>query len=131
MQGLKEITSALCDIHMILTHLVGIEMTQEITIRTKAERLEGHAFQTLNRLADLALLVDIKKAARPEECSEFEKLLRLVSTMLLRGSDSEAQERRKVLLEKMKPGCDELSQTLERLSIGQMAVEEEAAMDIM
>ena len=58
MQDFGEITSALCDVHMILTHLIGIEVTQHIDLRCQAEGLEDIAFQTVIRIAKLVLLVD-------------------------------------------------------------------------
>ena len=130
MQEFPEIASALCDVHAILTHLVGIEMTQHGNLRGQAEGLEDTAFQTVSHLADVALLFD-KRAATLEEFSEFEDLLKCVSTILVRdGLDSELQERRRRRLEKLKPGCDELTQTLENLSIAQKAVEDDTAMHL-
>ena len=131
MQEIREITSALCDVHMILTHLVGIEMTPNIGLRRQAEGLEDNAFQTVVRLTDMALVLD-KRSAISKISSEFEDLFKCVSMILLRnGPDSESQERRRKVLEKLKPGCDELAQTLETLSIKQEAVEEEAGTDLV
>lgn len=119
MQEIREITSALCDVHMILTHLVGIEMTPNIGLRRHAEGLEDNAFQTVVRLTDMALVLD-KRSAISKISSEFEDLFKCVSMILLRkGLDSESQERRRKVLEKLKPGCDELAQTLETLSMKQ------------
>ena len=84
MQELKEITSALCDVHMILTHLVGIELTPNIGLRRQAEGLEDNAFQTVVRLNGMALLFG-KRSAISEKSSEFEDLFRCVSMILLRN----------------------------------------------
>lgn len=52
--------------------------------------------------------------------------------ILLRvGPNLESQERRKRRLTKLESGCDELIQTLGRLSIERKAVEDESAMDLM
>lgn len=129
MQELKEISSALCDIHMILTHLVGIEMTQHTGLRCQAEGLEDIAFLTVNGLADVALLV-VKRKSTPKEVSDFEDHHKHVSMILLRdGPDSETQKRRKRLLEKRNAGCDELAQTLGGLSIEHKAVEDKMPCD--
>lgn len=130
MQEFREIISSLCDVHAISIHLVGIQVTQDGSLRCQAEGLEDTAFQTVSHLADVALLFD-KRTATPKEFSEFEDLLRCVSTILVRdGLDSELQERRRRRLEKLKPGCDELTQTLENLSIKQKAVEDDTAMHL-
>ena len=100
MQTFGEITSALCDIHMILTHLVGIEITQDTDLLWQAEMLEGLAFHTVNRLAHVVLTID-KAAAK--EMSDFGHLRQLVLKILLRdGPDQESQDRRKVLITKLK-----------------------------
>ncbi len=131
MQTYEEITSNLCDIHMILTHLVGIEMTQETGLRAQAEALEGFAFESVNRLADAALQIDMNTVLH-RDFLEFHNLHVLVLKILLRdGPDPESQERRKALLEKIesKSRCDELIQTLEGLSIESQAGEDETAME--
>lgn len=115
-QKFGDITSALCNVHLILTHLVGIEITQPAGVCCQAEALEGIAFETVARLEDVALLVG-RRMATPKEFEEFEELLKRLSTILHRdGPDAEAQERRK-LREKPKSGCDELAKTLEDLSM--------------
>ena len=127
MQDFKDITSALCDVHVILTHLVGIGMAD---LRCQAKGLENIAFQTVNKLADMALVVD-KRRATPKEFSDFEDLHQCVSTILLRaGLDSELQDRRR-LLKKLKPGSDELAKTLEGLSIEHKAVEAKTTIDLV
>ena len=131
MQTYKEITSALCDIHMILTHLVGIEMTQDTGLRSQAEALEGFAFESANRLADAALQIDMNTVLH-KDFLDFDNLDVRVSKILFRdGPDPESQERRRALLEKVesKSRCDELIQTLEGLSIESEAVEDETAME--
>ncbi len=55
MHDFGEITSTLCDVHMVLTHLVEVEMTD---LRCQAEGLEDIAFQTVDKLADMALLAE-------------------------------------------------------------------------
>lgn len=124
--SMQEIQSALCDVYMILTHLVGIEMTPNIGLRRQAEALEDNAFQTVVRLTDLALLVG-KGAAVSKISSEVEDLFKCVSMILLsNGLDSRTQERRRKVWEKLmsKTGCDELAQTLETLSMKQEVVED-------
>ena len=117
MQDFKEITSALCDIHMILTHLVGIEITQHGTLRDKADRLEAMAFWTVNRLGKATSRID-KSTVDAKEVNGFHDLLEDVWTILRRECpDAESQERRRILWRSVKPGCDELTQTLEGLSI--------------
>lgn len=44
MRDFGEITLALCDVHIISAHLVGIEMTWLIGLRCQAEGLEDLAF---------------------------------------------------------------------------------------
>ena len=44
---------------------------------------------------------------------------------------AESRERRRKFLEKLKPGCDELAQTLEGLSIEQRAVGDKAGTDLV
>ena len=104
MQDFREITSALCDTHTILTYLVGVEMIQPTGLSDQAERLEAMAVQAVTGLANVALSVD---------------------------KTTESQERMGRLRERVKPGCDELAQTLVKLLIEQKAVEVEAAMDLV
>ena len=117
---------------MILTHLVGIEMTPNIGLRRQAEDLEDTAFQTVVRLTDLALLVG-KGSAVSKMFSAFEDLFKCVSMILLRnGPDSKTEERRRKVLEKLLPkcGCDELAQTLETLSLKQkVSIKQEGVED--
>ena len=126
---MQEVQSAFCDVYMILTHLVGIETTPNIDLRRQAEGLEDNAFQAVVRLTDLALLVD-KGSPVSKISSEFEDLFKCVSMILLRnGPDSKTQEQRRKVLEKLmlKPGCDELAQTLETLSMKQeVSIKQEA-----
>ncbi len=125
----EEITSALCTIHVILTHLVGIEMTQDTGLRSQAEALEGFAFESANRLEDAERLID-KMTILHTEFLDVHDLHQRISTILFRdGPDPESQERRRALLGnvKSKSRCDELIQTLEGLSIDSKAVEDETA----
>ena len=129
----KEMTSALCDVYMILTHLVGIEMTPNIGVRRQAEGLEDNAFLTVVCLTDMYLALD-EESYIFKMSSEFEDVFKCVSMILLRngnGPNSESQDQRRKLLEKLNPGCDELIQTLETLSIKQEAVENEARIDLV
>ena len=131
MQEFEDIISTLCDVHMILTHLVGIQMTRQIPLRQHAEDLENKAFQTVIHLARLALTVD-ERAKSLKEISQLEYLLEDVSMILFRGGlKSEPVEQRKRLLELMNPNSDELTQTLGNLSIEHIKMEEDTAMDLM
>ena len=136
MQDFEDIISALCDVHTILTHLVGIQMTRQISLRYHAEDLENKAFQTVIHLAKLALTVD-KIARTPKEItlkemSQLDYLLEDASMILFRGGPkSEPVEQRMRLLEYMNPNRDELTQTLGRLSIEHKAMEDDTAMDLM
>ena len=127
MQELREITSALCELHIILTHLVGIEMTENTSLRCQAESLEDIASQTVDELKSLDLYVDERDTAL-KEVSGFVKVVKHVSTILRRrGHNSESQERRKRRLEKRNLGCDELTQALGKLSMEHKAVEDKTA----
>ena len=127
----EDIISALYDVHMILTHLVGIQMTRQIPLRHHAEELENKAFHTVVHLARLALTVD-ERAKSLKQMSQLDYLLEDVSMMLFRGGQkSEPVEQRKRLLELMNPNSDELTQTLGNLSIEHIKMEEDTAMDLM
>ena len=131
MQDFEDITSALCDVHMILTHLVGIQMTRQIPLRHHAEELENKAFQTVIHLARLALTVD-EGAKTLKEMSQLEYVLEDVSILLFRGRPkSEPVQQRNKFLEFMSPNSDELTQTLGKLSIEHIKMEEDTAMDLM
>ena len=82
MQEFGEITSAFCDIHMILTHLVGIEMTQSASLRRHAEALEDMALHVVIGLTDVGLSAD-KRNATFTEFLNFKDLFKEVSKMLL------------------------------------------------
>ena len=58
MQDFREITSALCDAHTILTYLLGIEMIQPTGLSDQAGRLEVMTVQAVTGLANVALSVD-------------------------------------------------------------------------
>ncbi|KAM0799513.1 hypothetical protein BDR22DRAFT_890399 [Usnea florida] len=131
MQEFDDIISAVCDVHMMLTHLVGIQMTRQIPLRRHAEELENKAFQTVIHLARLALTVD-ERAKSLKKISQLDYLLEDVSMILFRGGvKSEPVEQRKRLLEYMSPNSDELTQTLGKLSIEHIKMEEDTAMDLM
>lgn len=125
MQEPGEITSALCDIHMILTHPVGIEMTQSIGLRRHAENLEDLALHTVIGLTDVVLLVE-QSMATLAEFVEFKDLLEEVSKMILRdGPGSELQEQRRKRLQILKPRCDRLAQKIEWLSEEEILMEDQ------
>ena len=131
MQEFEDIISALCDVHMILTHLVGIQMTRQISLRCDAEDLENKAFQVVIHLAKLAVTTD-ERARTLKEMSQLDYLLEDVSMILFReGPKSEPVEQRKRLLESMNPNSDELTQTLGGLSIEPIKMEDDTAMDLM
>lgn len=130
MEKFREITSALCDVHMILTHLVGIETTQSVSLRRQAESLEDIAVHTVIGLADVALLV-YKRKRIIKEFGEFKDLLTKVSKMLLRGGPgSELQEQKKRRRKMLKSGCEGLAQTLQMISIEKKTAEDESVMDL-
>ena len=131
-QDVKEITSALCQIHVMLTHLVGIEITQKAGLRDQVEALEGHAFQTVHRLSRAVTIIR-RRLVATQECCNFQELLRLVLRIFFRtGPEPESKERRMARINHLIPRCgDELTQKFENMSVEQEGAEDEGAMDLM